>query len=299
MDGSGAETEQGHERLAQTLRAALPGLGLPQDGWQPLSGGRSNRAWRVATPGGDLVVKLYRPAAASALFPNDARAEAAALRALADTGLAPRLAATQDTSEGSCILYHHLPGPSWAEADLPAPEAAGLLRRLHARPCPPGLRAAPNGSETLRQAIRAQLGHGPDSEALLARLPDDRIAEGPVCFLHGDPVPGNVILTPQGERLIDWQCPAVGDPCLDLALMLSPAMHWLYRGKALDPGTAARIAADYWAGHPDGAARYRRLIPFLQARIAAYCLWRARRGSAPDARAAALEIAALEAATGR
>jgi aminoglycoside phosphotransferase (APT) family kinase protein len=33
--------------------------------------------------------------------------------------------------------------------------------------------------------------------------------------------------------LIDWQCPAVGDPCEDIAIFLSPAMQLAYRGTVL------------------------------------------------------------------
>ena len=29
-------------------------------------------------------------------------------------------------------------------------------------------------------------------------------------------------------RLIDWQCPAIGDPIVDIMMFLSPGMHEIY-----------------------------------------------------------------------
>ena len=47
-------------------------------------------------------------------------------------------------------------------------------------------------------------------------------------LLHTDVVPGNLILGDEGLRIIDWQCPAIGDPIVDIMMFLSPAMHEIY-----------------------------------------------------------------------
>ena len=47
-------------------------------------------------------------------------------------------------------------------------------------------------------------------------------------LLHTDVVPGNLILGEEGLRLIDWQCPAIGDPIVDIMMFLSPGMHKIY-----------------------------------------------------------------------
>ena len=263
--------------LIRAVEACNPALGgLP---WQPLTGGRSNRLWRV----GAWVIKLYDAQAASPLFPNDPQAEARALRLVAPHGLAPTL-----TAEGEgWLAYDHSPGAVWAGNPAPVAQA---LARLHGLSCGDGFRVLPSGSRALaaqaRQiaaACRAVL-PPPPPDAAVPPLAAPRL-------IHGDAVPGNVIAGPQGVTLIDWQCPALGDPAEDLAAFLSPAMQWLYRGAPLSPGQAAAFLAAY----PDAAilARYRALAPAFHWRMAAHCLWKAERGAADYAAALQLELAAL------
>ena len=97
-----------------------------------------------------------------------------------------------------------------------------------------------------------------------------------------------------GLKLIDWQCPAIGDPCEDIAVFLSPAMQIIYRGTALS--TAERNA--FLRAYPDEATiqRYRQLEPWYHWRMAAYCLWKEARGDKHAARAYAAEIDALHTA---
>jgi thiamine kinase len=258
-------------RLATQVRAALPGLA--GSAWVPLSGGRTNRLWRV----GDTVVKAYDPAAASPLFPNDPVAEARALALLGPLGLAPRL-----LGDGAgWVAYAHVEGDA-GQGD-PAPVARALHRLHQLRPA--GFRSAALGSAALLAQARAIAG------ACTGPLPpppaDPGIVPAPACLIHGDAVPGNVIAGPQGVTLIDWQCPALGDPAEDLATFLSPAMQWLYRGATLPKADAERFLAAY----PDAAvvARYRALARVFRWRMAAHCLWKAERGAPDYARALALE----------
>ncbi|MBY5971541.1 aminoglycoside phosphotransferase family protein [Ferrimonas balearica] len=328
------------EALHADLTARHPAP--PPDRWQPLAGGRSNLCWRLLGEGqdqgedlcteqpmgqtprwpsgatadqpadatsdnansDDRVLKLYRPDRSSPLFPNDAATEAACLAALAGPGpvLAPRMLDHWHGPLGPCLLYRHLPGPTWRDG----PEAvARLLRQLHALPedrQPAGLRGLETSPMALRAAIVRDLPKAPASDspgqarlrAALAEVSDP----GPLpparqAWLHGDPVPGNIIMTPAGARLIDWQCPARGDPCHDLALFLSPAMGVLYLGRPLSKTERAAFLAAY----DDRAVtdRLAGLAPLLHLRIAAHCLARAAEGSAPDARAAETELAAFDA----
>lgn len=247
--------------------------------WRPLSGGRSNRLWQV----GPWVVKLFDPDAASPLFPNDPQAETLALRHVAPSGLAPQLRATGP----DWLAYAHVPGAVWQSVSAPVAVALGRLHRL---PLVAALRAQPSGSAAMAAqgaAIAAQC-HG----ALPPPPPDAGVP--PVnnpCLIHGDAVPGNVIVGPQGVTLIDWQCPAIGDPAEDLAAFLSPAMQWLYRGKVLTDTEAAAFLHAY----PDTAtvARYQALAPAFHWRMAAHCLWKAERGVADYAKALDLELAAI------
>jgi aminoglycoside phosphotransferase (APT) family kinase protein len=112
-------------------------------------------------------------------------------------------------------------------------------------------------------------------------------------LLHGDPVPGNVVWSArEGVTLIDWQCPAIGDPVHDIALALSPGMRRLYGCQPMIPDEQRRFWQAY--ADPSAQARYAALLPLLSARIAAHCLAQAARGRPGYAEAARAEIAALE-----
>lgn len=270
-------------------RRAMRGLGLDPDGaeWVPLRGGRVNRLWRV----GDRVVKLYHPAGATPLFPNDPAAEVAALTALRDREIAPRLVAAAPDATPPCLVYRHLDGPSAAVTPW---DAGALLARLHAEPPPDGLRRLPGGSDILRQGD-AMLPDLPDSQA--RRLRALRPSAPPLppqkgVFLHGDPVPANIVSTAKGPRLIDWQCPAIGDPAEDLAIFLSPAMQAIYGQGPLSPAQEAAFLDAY--GHPDRRDALAAAAPARHWRMAVYCLWKAARGDMAYASAADLELQRLE-----
>lgn len=262
--------------LAAAVAAACPALrGHP---WQGLSGGRINRLWRV----GGAVVKAYRPERASPLFPNDPQAEARVLRHLAGRGLAPVLLA----QGAGWIVYRHCPGRIWQQGPAPVARALGAVHRLAP---PPGLRALPMGGAAIMAAAR-----GLPVPAGLPLMPRaDAPAPARRVLVHGDPVPGNLILRAGRVVLIDWQCPGAGDPVDDLALFLSPAMQALYRGAPLSAGESAAFLAAY----PDGAtvARYLALRPLLHWRIAAHCALRAAQGATDYAAALRLELALLPA----
>lgn len=260
--------------LAAAVRAAIPGVAGCR--WRPIAGGRVNRLWRV----GDLVVKLFATDGASQLFPNDAQAEARALRRMAPFGLAPDLRA-----EGAgWIAYRHVPGRAWRRG----PQAvAAALARVHAIPGD-GFRDLPSGSGAILAqglAIAAQC-----RGALPPPPVDTGVSPHPVPgLIHGDPVPGNLIVASSGAVcLIDWQCPARGDPAEDLAMFLSPAMQRIYRGRPLSAAeTAAFLNACPCA---ETVARLRALWPLFRWRMAAHCLWKAERGAPGYAEALALEL---------
>ncbi len=204
--------------LKNRVLATLPAL----DGavWRTLSGGRTNRLWRV----GDTVIKAYDPDAGSPLFPNESSAEAQALSRFGPLSLSPVL---EHSGEG-WIAYRFVEGAPWRSD--PA-RVAALLHRLHSTYAP-GFRVLPSGSGAILAQARAILA---GCTGRIASAPEDP-GIPPVdqtCPLHGDAVPGNIVDGPGGLTLIDWQCPASGDPTEDLATFLSPAMQRLYRGAIL------------------------------------------------------------------
>lgn len=243
--------------------------------WTSLRGGRTNRLWRV----GGLVVKLFVPDAQSLLFPNDPLAEAAALRLAAPHGLAPGLRLTGP----GWLAYDYCDGQPW-QADNPAPVAA-VLGAVHALPKAP-FRHLASGSAALLQQARAIAAQCKGS--LPAAPADPGVPAAAARLIHGDAVAGNILVSGQKLTLIDWQCPAIGDPAEDLAAFVSPAMQWLYRGAMLSRAQEAAFLAAY--PDPEIAERFQLLKPLFRWRMAAHCLWRAERGDAGYAQAMALEL---------
>jgi thiamine kinase len=92
-------------------------------------------------------------------------------------------------------------------------------------------------------------------------------------FLHTDIGPGNIIVTHDGRLVvIDWQCPAAGDPIQDMIAFLSPAFQILYSCNPL----SATQEAEFHGAYDDPATkeRYDRLLPFYDWRMAGYCATR-------------------------
>ena len=287
------------EALRRAAEALVPGAA--DVAWHALRGGRTNRVWRLALEPGaapeggaevppyHVVVKLS-DGGHTPLFPNGPEVEMTALRWLRGTGLAPRPIGAVRTPCGPALLYRHVAGGSPA---APA-GVARTLARLHRIAPPPGLRALPPGPDGLRARLRAvtRALRGPVPDAL--RSPPGPGPLPPVrpVFLHGDPTPGNAVDSAAGAVLIDWQCPALGDPCDDLAILFSPAMRRLDGLAPLTEAERAHALAAY--GDPAVARRLDALAPLHHALLAAHALWRAERGWPGAREAAAAELAALE-----
>ncbi len=262
--------------------------------WAPMEGGRTNRLWRVTSGDGDetVVVKLYSHAVPNPMFPNDPHAEARVLRHLDEQTVAPEFRAILDTPQGTCLIYRYLPGTPWRTDPAPV---ARLLRRLHALPVPPGLRPGADGAARIIEQTRHILTHVPQEHANEhERLIPQNMQPDPsdhCALLHGDVVPGNLVMASDGPILIDWQCPAAGDPAEDLAIFLSPAMQQIYCGRPLNKAERAAFMAAY--DDPETIARFRALAPWHHWRMGAYCLWRMSQGADEYAAGLALELAAL------
>lgn len=237
----------------------------------PLAGGRTNRLWRVGT----FTVKQFDLSAASPLFPNDASAEAKALGLFAPLGIAPSLRA----AGSDWLIYDHVEGDIWSGD--PAPVARALHRLHGARIALDSFRLAPNGSTAVLADARR-------IHALPGEPVDPGVGPITVAPIHGDLVAGNVLRTALGPMLIDWQCPAMGDPAEDICTFLSPAMSWLYSGAPI----ASDRAEAFLVAYPDAdvVARARILLPVYRWRIAAHCAWKAAQGDPAYAEALKLEL---------
>lgn len=270
-------------RLFANLRDK--GYGLPDP--IQLTGGRSNRVWQA----GDLVLKLYQSAAMSnPLFDNDPDREKTTLIALAETGMVPQLVDAGRFEGQSWLLYRHIEGKPWQAGGA---SVGQFLGRLHSQPSFAALPDGANGSLDLaRQAMAIFAAAGGVPPRMVRFEPSQIVPPTPNrAVIHGDPVPGNLLVHDGLLTLIDWQCPQLGDPAEDLALFLSPAMQFLYRGKSLDQREVEACLSAY--PEQSVVARYNILKPWFHWRMAAYCHWRAGAGDHRDRQAAELEIQAI------
>ena len=255
--------------------------------WNRLGGGRTNWCWRGDTGNDSIVVKLFTDGGSNPLFPNEPCQEARVLQLLSGRQLAPELLAEFETPLGHCIAYRHVTGELWRTGTF---EAGQLMRRLHDIAPPTGLRNVETTSESLEEHA---LKMSPQARQILPLLPTrSQLDSTPPVFLHGDIVAGNLIRSPTGLTLIDWQAPGLGDACHDIAVFLSPAMMQLYRGAPL----SRKEIEDFFKGYESTTThdRYRLLNPWLNLRLFAYCLWKAEQGDQDYRSAAQLELDALK-----
>jgi len=225
------------------------------------------------------------------MFANEATREISSLTSLAGTGLVPRFADAGSFEGRNWVIYDHVTGNNWTEDTA---HAARLLGRLHDQPIPQGLPRGPDGSIDWEARTCGILSRcGPENaqklEELKPEIPVD--PAGVPVFVHGDPVPGNLIAHDGTLTLIDWQCPVAGDPAEDLAIFASPAMQLLYRGRPLSDVEESAFIAAY--PDPAVAARFEQLRPWVHWCMAAYCLWRVEQGREEYRLAMDLELQAL------
>ncbi len=258
--------------------------------WRPLTGGRTNLIWRLDRSDGSLVCKLFSSLSENPLYPNSPTAEFAALKALHIQKIAPEPVTLIDTDLGKVLIYRYIAGTQWRSR---ASEVAHLLARLHAQPSRFPRRHLGSGSAALICQTQNILRLSQTPDPGFPRPADGAII-APVAIavpIHNDVVASNIIVTQSGLRLIDWQCPALGDPCEDLASFLSPAMQYLYGQGPL--GTSA--CAAFLSAYPSQeiVTRYRKLAWLFHWRSSAYCRWKIAQGDSDYIPALALELSAL------
>jgi fructosamine-3-kinase len=259
--------------------------------FRSLSGGRTNSVWKISGSA-DLICKLYAKSTQNPLYENSPTSEYGCLQQFAGQKIAPNPIAFFETDFGELLVYDYLKGTTWKSG---VSELAQTLALVHAAPVLEGLRQLPVGVDGLTVQTLNILASVDEKDAEIIQwfLPEIKTSYTPKrCLVHTDVVPANIIKTDQGLRLIDWQCPGVGDPVEDLAMFISPAMQHIYRGKLL----SSTEQKDFLLAYPDADVRqgYLELAPMYHWRMAAYCAWKEARGADEYADAKLLEIAALQ-----
>ena len=282
-----------------TLIELLRAEGLLQPGgsplMSPLTGGYWNQVWRLRDGARDWIVKVFDSRSEPRLFPILPESEARSMTVLSGLGLAPDpvgyLPRTGDRP--AVLVYRFHEGQPWRSDTT---TVARLLKRQH------GL--APNGFRLLATEPEAILAQGDwlirhlEDDAYVARLSAKRpapisLAPPRLAFIHTDAGPGNLIQGPEGLRLIDWQCPGLGDPAEDLFSFLSPCFQILFQHPPLSDAERDDFLAVY--DDAEVAARLQIMEPFYSYRMLAYCCLRRVRLSDRDKTAAERYRSAFEA----
>lgn len=222
------------------------------------AGSHFNQSFMVPTAAGRFVVRLS-PGADAWLAPD--RSIERQLHAVAGAaGIAPELIHADPRDRW--LITRFVDGTPWMPAQFADPGAlmrlGDTLRRLHALAPPAAghcnllqtlegyVRRLESAGAVAPGGLRTQLGQAArrwELSGAAARSPS---------VLHHDLNASNIIASPAGLVLLDWECAAVGDPLLDVACVLSyyeasrPHASVLLRTCGLERVSAAQLEAAVW-----------------------------------------------------
>ncbi|MGQ0677829.1 MAG: phosphotransferase [Rhodospirillales bacterium] len=236
---------------------------------EPLSGGLSNRNYRVADASGRYVVRLGQDAPEHGIA---RRNEQAASRAAAAAGVSPELVHAQP----GVMVFRFVEGRTLAAGDVRGeamlPRVLALVKRAHER-IAPHLR----GARPRFQVFQALRGYARTLERgasrmtrelprLLAASQELERAAGKeeARFCHNDLLAANLI--DDGERLwlIDWEYGGFNAPLFDLGNLAS--------NNALSPGQTDWLLAQY-DGRAPAAGRRLALQAMIGASLLREAMW--------------------------
>ena len=257
--------------------------------WYIQTGGRTNKVWRLSGEE-DYTCKLYLETGNNPLFNNSPEEEYKCLLWLEGSDIAPKPYKFLKTPFGKVLLYNFIKGETWSHGVETVSE---LLTRIRNHKYPKGLCILSGCPSDIKQTgieITNRL-NSYHKNILNMICPDISIPDIEPVLLHTDVVPGNLILGDKGLRLIDWQCPAIGDPIVDIMMFLSPGMHEIYGSGKLSMKDHEAFLMNLT---PKLRNRYNILGPLYHWRLAAYCFWKVEQGFIEYEKAALAEIDLLK-----
>jgi len=304
---------------SETLLAVLKANGIlsvaspAAFSFELLTGGFWNRVYRLRCKEPtsiDWVVKQFVQVPVNPLFPILPAAEYAALRFIQGQECAPRpIAFIPDSSIGSLLVYDYVQGGSW-NGDLVA--AATLLVRIQQIPvnafAMQAFRRLPTDAAALQEHadVILQIHPGAVSDSVRQFRPKVPAQSGDSVarrvLVHTDCGPGNMVSSPDGLRLIDWQCPGIGDGLQDVVTFISPAMQVLYGYPVLTLAQEQQFLETYFSALGENAlgeqatrTRFHSVRSSHHYRFAAYCAMRSQDTAASDEKTSRLYGVALRA----
>jgi len=267
----------------------IKGILSNQTSWHVQTGGQTNKVWRVKGEK-DLICKLYLETKTNPLFNNTPEAEYLCLLWLEGSDIAPKPYKYIKTPFGDVLLYNYINGETWS---YDVNTVSELLTRIRKHKYPKGLRILSSLPSDIKQSGLEIINNlnSYHKNKLIKICPDISISDIEPVLLHTDVVPGNLILGDEGLRLIDWQCPAIGDPIIDIMMFLSPGMHKIYGLGKLSMKNHDVFLMNLTS---DLRNRYNKIGPLYHWRLAAYCFWKAEQGFSEYEKAALAEIDLLK-----
>ena len=267
----------------------MQGILSNQNVWHAQTGGQTNKVWRLIGEK-DLICKLYLETNTNPLFNNTPEEEYKCLLWLEGSNIAPKPYKYLKTPFGEVLLYNFIKGESWSHDVSTVSE---LLTQIRKHKYPKGLRILSCCPSDIKQTgieITNKLNKYHQNE-LINICSDVEVSDIEPVLLHTDVVPGNLILGDGGLRLIDWQCPAIGDPIVDIMMFLSPGMHEIYGPGKLSMKDHEAFLMSLTSNLRN---RYNIIGPLYHWRLAAYCFWKAEQGFIEYENAAFAEIDLLK-----
>ncbi len=249
----------------QQALALVPGMDASAFNIQPMSGGLTNRVYKLSSNDATFVLRLN--AHHTDAFGLDRCNEVDILKHASAAGLAPEIIHA-DVDNG-ILLLRYIDGKVWTPDDLAIFKnlewLADLLRSVHALPLSGKIFDAVGIADSYlnnlvsRQDLRVTGSH---CKAIIERISP----AGSVCCCHNDVVAANVIAS-SGLMLLDWEYACDNDPLFDLASVI--AYH------QLDSMAADTLLIAY-AGGNDADMR-ERLAEQVRLYDAMHWLWLASR----------------------
>ena len=242
---------------------------------KPLTGGFWNDVYWLEGNGRSWVIKHFREANLDGLYPIFPHAEALALQTLSGLEIAPEPVAF--LPDVPLLVYEFFAGDVWRED---AAAVGRLLRRLHDVPVTAvsTFRQLPIEPAAILQQgdhllAQAQPNTFVQQLRALRPVPQSRPPLAHLSLIHTDAWVGNFVQNDRSLRLIDWQCPGLGDPTEDV-------WTFLYAGYELLlgwPRFGEHVVADFWQGYGRETAVFQTLpilAPYYTYRLAAHCCLR-------------------------
>jgi thiamine kinase-like enzyme len=187
---------------------------------EPLSGGLTNRNFRVEAGGEAFVLRAF--SAGAELLGIDRAHECACTRIAAEIGVGPELIHAAPADDLLVVRFVDAPPLSAEQARRPEVLAriAAALRRVHSGPAFPGeFSPFRTVREYFQHARALGVGFPAATAEAMARLREIEAALAPVqeCRpCHNDLLAANLLDDGQAVWIIDWEYGGMGDPFFDL-----------------------------------------------------------------------------------